>query len=284
MSLASKLPAPEALAGFRIRPPDRRISVNWRELWQHRELLYFLVWRDLKVRYKQTVLGVTWAVLQPVLTTVVFTIIFGRLAKLPSDGVPYPVFTLAALLPWQLFMRAVAGGSQSLVANQNLITKIYFPRLLIPMASIAGGVVDFGIGLLILFGMMIYYGVTPSWAILTLPLFFVLTLVVSLGASLWLAALNVRYRDVAQILPFLTQIWFYATPIAYSISLVPAWLFPFYSLNPMAGVIEGYRLSLFGPVSGASTAIWISIAISIVVLATGLAFFQRVEDTFADVV
>jgi lipopolysaccharide transport system permease protein len=284
MGLASKTPPVEALAGFRIRPPDRSISVNWRELWQHRELLYFLVWRDLKVRYKQTVLGVVWAVLQPVLTTIVFTIIFGRLAKLSSDGVPYPVFTLAALLPWQLFMRAVGTGSQSLVANQNLITKVYFPRLLIPMASIAGGVVDFGIGLLILFAMMIYYRVTLSWAFMALPLFFVLTLVVSLGVSLWLAALNVRFRDVAQIIPFLTQIWFYATPIAYSISLVPSLLLPLYGLNPMVGVIEGFRWSLFGQSPDALAAILISIVVSLVLLVTGLAFFQRVEDTFADVV
>jgi lipopolysaccharide transport system permease protein len=198
--------------------------------------------------------------------------------------VPYPVFTLAALLPWQLFIRAVGTGSQSLVSNQNLITKVYFPRLLIPLASIASGMVDFGIGLVILFGLMVYYRVTPAAGILLLPVVFGLCLVVSLGASLWLAALNVRYRDVALVIPFLTQIWFYATPIAYTTNLIPTIYRPLYAVNPMVGVVDGFRWALLGLGGGPPLSVWISGAVALVILLTGLAFFQRVEDTFADII
>jgi lipopolysaccharide transport system permease protein len=267
-----------------IQPKRGWLNFDSRELWEHRELLYFLVWRDLKVRYKQTVLGVAWAVLQPLLTMVVFTVIFGYLARLPSDGLPYPAFTLAALLPWQLFVRALSGASGSLVGNQALLTKVYFPRLVIPLSSILAGVIDFGIGLVLLFALMLYYHLPLTPAVLTLPLFVLLALASALAAGLWFSALNVKYRDVQQILPFLMQIWLYATPVAYSSSLVPEGLRPLIGLNPMVGVVEGFRWALFGHTAAGGVAVWISVVMVVVFLIGGVVYFQRVEDTFADVV
>ena len=204
-----------------IEPSRSMVSFKFRELWEYRELLYFLIWRDIKVRYKQTALGAAWAILQPFLTMVVFSIFFGRLAKMPSDGIPYPVFCFCALLPWQLFARALTESSNSLVANQRLITKVYFPRLIIPLAAVLAGLVDFGIAFVVLLGMMVYYGIVPDYAVLTLPLFLLLAMATALARGLWLSALNVQYRDVRYTIPFLVQFWLFVTPIAYPSSLVP---------------------------------------------------------------
>jgi lipopolysaccharide transport system permease protein len=267
-----------------IRPSKGWVPLNLRDLWEYRELLYFLIWRDIKVRYKQTVLGAAWAVLQPVLTMIIFSIFFGRLAGIPSDGIPYPVFTFAGLLPWQLFAHALTESGNSLVANQQLITKVYFPRLLIPMSAVLSGLVDFLIAFVILIGLMFYYGITPTWAILFLPLFLLFALGTALAVGLWLSALNVEYRDVRYTLPFLTQIWFFATPIAYSSSLLPEPWRILYGLNPMAGVVEGFRWALFGKVGGIEPLIVVSALVVSALLFGGMAYFRRMEKTFADVV
>ena len=267
-----------------IRPTQGWISLNLRDLWAYRELLYFLTWRDVKVRYKQTVLGVAWAVIQPLMTMIVFTIFFGQFAKLPSDGLPYPIFSFCALLPWTLFSRALSESSNSLVANSNLISKVYFPRLVIPIAAILAGLIDFGIAFVILFCMMAFYGIFPSMAILFLPAFVLFAIVTALAVSLWLSALNVEYRDVRYTIPFLTQIWMFASPIAYSSSLVPEqWRF-IYGLNPLAGVIEGFRWALLGKVKGPGILLGVSIIVVILILISGLYYFRRMEKTFADVI
>ena len=267
-----------------IRPTHGWISLNLRDLWTYRELLYFLTWRDVKVRYKQTVLGVAWAIIQPLMTMVVFTIFFGRLAKVPSDGLPYPLFSFCALLPWTLFSRALSESSNSLVANSNLISKVYFPRLVIPIAAILAGLIDFGIAFIILFGMMASYGIFPSIAILFLPAFILFAIVTALAVSLWLSALNVEYRDVRYTIPFLTQIWMFASPIAYSSSLVPEeWRF-IYGLNPLAGVIEGFRWALLGKIHPNWELLAASVVIVLLLLITGLIYFKRMENTFADVI
>ena len=229
-----------------IEPPKGWAPIELQEMWKYRELLYFLTWRDVKLRYKQTALGVAWAILQPVLTMIIFSVIFGNLAKLPSGGIPYPVFTYTALLPWQLFAFALASSSNSLVGNQSLISKVYFPRLVIPFSSVMAGVLDFGVAFLVLMGMMIFYNIHISAIILILPVFILLAVISALAVGLWLSALNVQYRDVRYAIPFLTQFWMYATPIAYSSELIPEkwrWL---YSLNPMTGVVEGFRWALLG--------------------------------------
>lgn len=267
-----------------IRPSKGWVPLNLRDLWEYRELLYFLIWRDIKVRYKQTALGAAWAVLQPLLTMIIFSIIFGRLAGIPSDGLPYPVFTFAGLLPWQLFAHALTESGNSLVANQQLITKVYFPRLLIPMSAVLAGLVDFLIAFVVLIGLMLFYGITPTWAILFLPLFLLFALGTALAVGLWLSALNVEYRDVRYTLPFLTQIWFFATPIAYSSSLLPEPWRVLYGLNPMAGVVEGFRWALFGKVGGIEPLIVVSALVVCALLFGGMAYFRRMEKTFADVV
>jgi len=266
-----------------IRPSRGWVSLNLRDLWEYRELLYFLVWRDVKVRYKQTVLGAAWAILQPFLTMVVFSVFFGRLAKVPSDGIPYPVFAYTALLPWQLFAHALNESGNSLVTNQQLIKKIYFPRLVIPISAVLAGMVDFGIAFLVLLGMMYYYGVVPTAAALTLPLFILLAIATALAIGLWLSALNVQYRDVRYALPFLTQFWLFATPIAYSSTLVPERWRPLYGLNPMAGVVEGFRWALLGK-GGVGPILIVSVLAVILLLLGGLVYFRRMEKTFADVV
>ena len=268
----------------RIEPSKGWVSLRLGELWEYRELLYFLTWRDIKIRYKQTVLGAAWAVIQPVLTVLVFSIFFGRLGKIPSDGIPYPLFSFAGLVPWTLFVYGLAQSSNSLVGSQNLIKKVYFPRLTIPIASLLAGIVDFLIALLILGIMMVYYGVTPSVQILWLPLFFLLTLVTSLGVGFWLSALNVEYRDVRFAVPFLTQFWMYATPIAYPSSMLPEPWRTLYGLNPMAGVIEGFRWSLTGHGDPPGRMFLASTGAVIVVLLGGIAYFQKMETTVADVV
>jgi homopolymeric O-antigen transport system permease protein len=262
---------------------EPRWSSPLSELWAYRELVGFLIWRDLKVRYKQTVLGVLWAVIQPVMTMVLFSIVFGQVAKLPSDGIPYPLFTFAALLPWQLFAGGITGASNSLIGSSGLLTKVYFPRLVIPVAAVTGALVDFAIAFCILLGMMVWYGATPPVAVLLLPLFVLLALVTAFAAGLWLSALNVKYRDVRYAMPFLMQFWLLASPVAYSASLVPAkWQF-LYGLNPLVTTVQGFRWAIVGA-TAPSMFLLPSIVSALVMLISGLVYFRRMEDTFADVV
>jgi lipopolysaccharide transport system permease protein len=267
-----------------IRPSRGWVSINWRELWEYRELLYFLTWRDLKVRYKQTVLGVAWAVIQPFFTMVVFSIFFGQLAGMPSDGIPYPVFTYCALLPWQLFASVLGQSSSSVVTNERLISKVYFPRLIVPISTVLAGLVDFAIAFVVLLGMMLFYGIVPTWAILTLPLFLLMAVATALGVGLWLSALNVEYRDIRYVIPFLIQFWLFATPVAYPSSIVPEPWRAVYGLNPMAGVVEGFRWSLLGQTSSPGPLLVVSIITTLLLLASGLYYYRRVEKTFADVI
>jgi lipopolysaccharide transport system permease protein len=267
-----------------IGPSRGWVSLKLSELWKYRELLYFLTWRDIKVRYKQTVIGAAWAVIQPFFAMVVFSIFFGQLAKIPSDGIPYPIFTYCALLPWQLFAHALNESSNSLVANQGLITKVYFPRLVIPVAPVLAGLVDFGIAFLVLIGMMLYYGIFPTFAVFTIPLFLILVVATALSVGLWLSALNVEYRDVRYTVPFLTQFWLFATPVAYPSSLVPEKWRALYGLNPMAGVVEGFRWALLGKADGPGMLLVVSIIVVMILFIGGLYYFQRMEKTFADIV
>ena len=269
---------------IRIEPSHGWTSLKLHEIWPYRELLYFLVWRDVKVHYKQTAIGVGWTILQPLLTMVVFTMIFGHFAKVPSDGVPYPVFTYTALLPWNLFSGGLNRCTLSLVGSANLITKIYFPRLIVPVSSVISGTIDFAISFVFLLGIMLWYHVVPSWGALALPIFFLLAVVTALAVGLWLSAINVRYRDVGQAIPFLIQVWTFLSPVAYPLSLVPEKWRLLYSLNPMVGVIEGFRWALLGKESPDFLAIAISSVVVLVALTGGLFYFKRVERTFADVV
>jgi lipopolysaccharide transport system permease protein len=267
-----------------LEPSRGLVRVNLRDVWAYRELLYFLIWRDVKVRYKQTVLGAAWAILQPVMTMAVFSVFFGRLAKMPSDGIPYPVFAFAALLPWQLFAYALTESSNSLIGSQHLITKVYFPRLVIPLAAVLAGLVDFGIAFGVLIALMWYYGIVPTGAIVLLPLFVLLAIATALAVGLWLSSLNVKYRDVRYTIPFLTQFWLFATPVAYPSSLVPEHWRPLFGLNPMAGVVEGFRWALLGQAQGPGTLLAVSVAAVVVLLIGGLAYFRQMETTFADLV
>jgi lipopolysaccharide transport system permease protein len=267
-----------------LRPSKGLVRLNLRDVWAYRELLYFLVWRDVKVRYKQTALGATWAILQPVMTMVVFSVFFGRLAKVPSDGIPYPVFAFAALVPWQLFAFALSESSNSLVGSQNLITKVYFPRLVIPISSVLAGLVDFGISFAVLLGLMWYYGITPTAAVVFLPLFIVLAITTALAVGLWLSSLNVKYRDVRYTIPFLTQFWMFATPVAYPSSLVPGKWHTLYGLNPMAGVVEAFRWALLGRAESPGPLLAVSVIAVLGLLVTGLLYFRKMETTFADLV
>ncbi|HVI78535.1 MAG TPA: ABC transporter permease [Candidatus Acidoferrum sp.] len=272
------------LPHFRIEPKRGWVSVNLKDLWQYRELLFFLAWRDVKVRYKQTALGAAWAVIQPLFTMLLFTLFFGRLAKVPSDGIPYPLFSYTALLPWQLFAYALTESSNSVVANERLITKVYFPRLIVPLASILAGLVDFAIAFVLVLGMMAWYHTVPTWAILTLPFFILFTIITALAVGLWLSALNVQYRDVRYTLTFIVQFWLIASPVAYSATLVPAKWRPFYGLNPMAGVIEGFRWALLGKTPAPGALLWVSVAVVAIVLVGGFYYYRRMEKTFADLV
>jgi len=260
------------------------MSIGFRELWEYRELLYFLTWRDIKVRYKQTALGAAWAIIQPFFMMVVFSLFFGRLGKIPSDGVPYPIFVYCALLPWQLFAHSPTESSNSLVANERLITKVYFPRLVVPISAVLGGVVDFLIAFAILLCMMAWYHITPTIMIVTLPLFLLLTVMTALAVGLWLSALNVKYRDVRYTINFLTKFWLFATPVAYSSTLVPERWRALYGLNPMAGVVEGFRWALLGKIKGPGALLAASVVAVIVLLIGGLYYFRRMESEFADVV
>jgi len=267
-----------------IRPASGWAPLHLRELWEYRELLYFLTWRDVKVRYKQTVLGILWAVVQPLLTMLIFSVVFGRLARLPSDGIPYPLFAYCALVPWGYFSNALAHASNSLVDHGRLITKVYFPRLLLPAASVAGGLLDLAMSSLVLLGMMAYYGIGPTAVVWTLPLFVLLAAATAFAAALWLSALNVQYRDIKYIIPFLMQVWLFATPVAYSTSLLPARWRPLAGLNPMSGVVDGFRWALLGKPAGPSGTLAVSILAVLALLIGGLFWFRRMERQFADVI
>ena len=264
-----------------IRPGARAMSFTLQEVWHARELLYFLVWRDVKVRYKQTALGIGWSVLQPFLTMVVFTIFFGRLAKVPSDGVPYPVFSLAAIVPWTYFATAAANGSTSLVGNQHLVAKVYFPRILVPLAAVLMPAVDLVVSFAMLVLLMAWYHVVPTSAMMSLPLYAALGVLTAFAVTLWTSALSVRYRDVRYVLPFVIQIWLFISPVAYPASLVPAQWRPIYSLNPVATVVEGFRSSLLGtPGPGAMTVIGVAVVVG--ALTAGIAYFRSVEGSIVD--
>ncbi len=265
--------------------PNQGFAHYWRDLWQYRELFYFLAWRDIAVRYKQTVIGIAWSVIRPVLTMIVFTFVFGQLAGLPSGGAPYPIMVFAALLPWQLFANSLTESSNSLVANAAMISKVYFPRLAIPTSAVAVAFVDFLISFAVLLVLMLGYQFWPTWRMLTLPLFTLLALILALGGGLWMAALNVKYRDFRYIVPFLVQFGMYLSPVGFSSEIVPDNLRFLYSLNPMVGVIDGFRWAILG---GDLTLLWsgflISVAMTFVLFVTGLRYFRRTERTFADVI
>lgn len=281
---ALSAPPPEPLIHMRIKPSTGWVSINLKELWKYRELIYFFAWRDIKVRYKQTVLGAAWAIIQPVFTMIVFTFLFGRLAKMPSDGVPYPIFCFAALVPWAYFANALSQGSSSLVRSSQLIKKVYFPRLAIPLSSVMAGVVDFGLSFLVLICMMLYFGIVPTWHIVWLPFFLLLASIMALGTSLWLTSLNVRFRDIGYIVPFITQMWMYATPIIYPSSFLAEPWSTLSALNPMAGVTEGFRWALLGTNNRPGFMILVSTLTAFAVLVSGAFYFRRVEKTFADLV
>ena len=266
----------------------REASKGWawpklRELWEYRELLYFFAWRDIKVRYKQTVMGALWAIIQPFFTMVIFSLFFGRLANVPSDGLPYPVFSFTALVPWTFFANALAQASNSLVSNANMIKKIYFPRLALPIATVLAGTIDFAVAFIVLLGIMLFYGLVPTVNIIWLPFFALLALVTSLGVSLWLAVMNVQFRDVRYTVPFITQAWLFMTPIAYPSSLLPEPWRTLYGLNPMAGVVEGFRWALLGTDTAPGKMIIVSSLVALIILISGAFYFRRMEESFADV-
>ena len=278
-------PLPEfQVATVRIEPPRGWFELRLREVWMYRELLYFMVWRDLKVRYKQTVIGVAWVVLQPLMSMGVFTLFFCKLAKLPSDGLPYQVFVFAALVPWTYFSTSLATATNVVVANQRVITKVYFPRLILPLSSVISGLVDFAIALVVLVSMVFWFGLRPGPQVVWLPLFLLLAMATALGVGLWLSALNALYRDVQYVMPFMIQFWMLASPVAYPSSLVPVkwrWL---YGLNPMAGVIEGFRWALTGHGQAPGAMMIASAGAVVAILLGGAVFFQRMEGTVADLV
>jgi lipopolysaccharide transport system permease protein len=267
-----------------IQPTRGWSALGLREMWKYRELLYFMIWRDIKVRYKQTALGASWAIIQPFFTMVVFSLFFGRLAGVPSDGVPYPIFSFTALVPWTFFANGLALSSNSLVGSANLISKVYFPRLIVPTATIFSGIVDFVLAFIVLIGMMYAYGIMPTANVIWLPFFLLLALITSLGAGLWLSALNVQFRDVKYVVPFLTQLWMFLTPIAYPSSMLPEPWRTLYGINPMAGVVEGFRWALLGTEMTVGPMIVVSTVAAVVLMMSGAFYFRRMERTFADVV
>jgi lipopolysaccharide transport system permease protein len=284
MSVTAETPLLAKPPVFRITPPSRWWVLPFGELWDSRELLYFFVWRDIKIRYKQTAIGAAWAVLQPLLTMLIFSLFFGKLAHIPSEGLPYPIFYYSALLPWGYFAAALQAGTNTIVENQRVITKVYFPRLTLPLSSVLSGLVDFGISFVMFLVLMLYYGIRPTAAALWLPAFLLLAVLTALGVSLWLSALNAMYRDVRYVLPFLVQFWLFASPVVYPSSLVPEkwrWL---YGLNPMAGVIEGFRWSLTGRDSPRGPLLLASVGVVVVILLGGVAYFQKMETAVVDLV
>lgn len=267
-----------------IRPKRGWWDLDLRELWEYRELLYFFVWRDVKVRYKQTVIGVAWAIIQPFMTMVVFSLFFGKLAKIPSHGLPYPIFYYSALLPWTYFANALQNATNAIISHQNLVKKVYFPRLILPLSAVLDALVDFAVAFLVLIGMMLFYGIVPTWKFLLLPAFLLLAVATALGVGLWLSALNAIYRDVRYAVPFLVQFWMFASPVAYPSSLVPErwqWL---YGLNPMAGVIEGFRWALTGQGQPPGLLFGVSILAVLLILMGGLIYFRKMEGIVADLV
>jgi lipopolysaccharide transport system permease protein len=272
------------LEHVKIRPDRGLLHLDLEGVWEYRELLFFLIWRDVKLRYKQTLLGAAWSVFQPLMTMVIFTVVFGHFAKLPSDGLPYPIFAYAALLPWNYFARALDRSGTSLVAGSNLIRKVYFPRLILPLSAALAPAVDLAVAFVILVGMMLWFGVSPTVGVLALPLFLVLAFMTALSVGLWLSATHVRYRDVGYLLPFLTQFWMYASPVAYSVSMVPDDWRLLYSVNPMVGVIEGFRWALLGKESPDFGVMAVSAAVVLALFCGGVIYFKAKEKTFADVV
>lgn len=277
-------PSTAALPITRIHPSQGWVSLKLDELWEYRELLYFLTWRDMKVRYKQTVLGAAWAIIQPFFTMVVFSLFFGRLAGIPSDGIPYPIFAYAALVPWSFFASGLNNSANSLVGSANLLKKVYFPRLAIPISTVLAGVIDFVLAFVVLLGMMLFYGMVPTVNIVWLPLLLLLALATALGVGLWLSALNVQFRDVRYTIPFLTQFWMFATPIAYPSSLLPEPWRTLYGINPMVGVVEGFRWALLGTETAPGPMIIVSALAAVGLLVSGAYYFRRMEKSFADVV
>ena len=278
------MPEPRDPPTVIIEPTRGWQSLDLRELVRYRELVWFLAWRDVKVRYKQAVLGALWAILQPLVAMAVFTVVFGRLAGIPSDGVPYPLFAYAALLPWQLFAHALSESSQSLVANRSLVTKVWFPRLAIPLATVIAGLLDFLLALAVFFPLLLAHGRTPGPELVLLPIFALLAAGTALGAGLWLAALNVQYRDVRYVVPFLTQTWMFATPIVYPASLVPEAWRPVFALNPLVGVVEGFRHALLGTPAPGVVPLAVSVLAALGLLGSGALYFRRMERTFADAI
>ena len=284
--MASKPPATSQknLPMTVIEPSTGWVPVKISELVEYRDLFYFFTWRDLKVRYKQTILGVFWAILQPFITMVIFSLFFGRLANIPSDGLPYPIFSYTALVPWTFFANGVTQASNSLVQNANMIKKIYFPRLIMPISAVIGGLLDFVLAFLVLLGMMIFYRIYPTVNVVWLPVFLLLAIITSIGVSLWLSAMNVLFRDIRYIVPFLMQVWLFLTPIAYPSSLIPANLQPLYGLNPMAGVVEGFRWALLGTDTFPGPLLLVSFLVAVIFLITGIYYFRRMEKSFADII
>lgn len=272
---------------IRIEPSSGLVPLKLDDLWEYRELLYFLTWRDVKVRYKQTLLGAAWAIIQPVMMMVVFSLAFGRMAKMPSDGIPYPIFSYAALVPWTFFSSSITFASASLVGGSNLLKKIFFPRLTMPIAAVLGCLVDFFLAFTVLLGMMAFYRMTPTVNVLWLPLFLLLALITALGVGLWLSALNVKYRDIRYVVPFMVQLWLFASPVVYSSSMLPsdkAWLKTLYGINPMAGVVEGFRWALLGTPTGPGPMLLVSSLVAFALLVSGAYYFRQMERTFADIV
>jgi len=267
-----------------IQPRKVFLHLDLQAVWQSRELLYFLIWRDVKIRYKQTVLGTAWVIIQPLMIMVIFTVIFGQFARIPSDGLPYSIFTYTALLPWQYFSQAISRSSDSLVSSAHLITKIYFPRLIIPISAVLAPLVDFAIAFVVLLGMMAWFGISPYWNALFLPLFLLLALITALAVSLFLSALNVKYRDVRYTVPFLIQVWMYASPVVYPVSIMPAQWRLLYSLNPLVGVIESFRWALLGKGSPDFSIMVVSGTVIVALLLGGIIYFKKMERTFADVI
>ncbi len=271
-------------AVVRIEPSKAWVSLKLNELWEYRELIFFFIWRDVKVRYKQTVLGGAWAIIQPFSTMIVFSLFFGKLAKMPSDGIPYPIFCYAALVPWTFFASGLGKASNSLVGNSNLIKKVYFPRLAIPIANVLSGLIDFVIAFIVLIGMMLYFGFVLTPNVIWLPFLLALSLCTALGVSLWLSTMNVQFRDVNHIIPFITQVWLFVTPIAYPSTLLQEPWRTLYGINPMAGVVEGFRWALLGTNTAPGPIIIVSSLISLLLLISGALYFRHMEKTFADVV
>lgn len=267
-----------------ITPSEGWVDLRLRDLWEYRELVYFLTWREIKVRYKQTALGAAWAIMQPLFSMLVFSLFFGRLAQIPSDGIPYPLFAFAGLVPWTFFSNALTQSSNSLVNSSHLLTKIYFPRLALPISSILSGLVDFALAFALLVAMMAYYGIAPTFRVLWLPAFVMLAGVSALGVGLWLSAVNVQFRDVKHTTPFLAQFWLFATPIAYPSSLLPEAWRALYGVNPMVGVVEGFRWTLLGSQTQPGPMIFVSAIVALCLLVSGAYYFRRMERTFADVV